>query len=175
MSDELQQDQEQIEPTESDEATPKDDLQKKCEEYLNGWRRAQADYANLKRESERERMEHIKYANERLLSELLPAIDQFDIALDFIPETSTLTPEEKKKWDNWLLGIRAVRSLWEGSFQAIGLEHVPTNGAFDPNQHEAVGEEEHSDTTTGNIVRTTQSGWRLNGKLLRPAKVIVAK
>ena len=176
MSDELQQEQpqKQSEPIEPAEQSTQD-IQQKCEEYLNGWRRAQADYANLKRDTERERMENIKYANERLLSELLPSIDQFDIALSFIPDTSTLSPEEKKKWDNWLLGIRAVRSLWEGSFQTIGLERVQTNGVFDPNLHEAVGEEEQAGSTTGTIIRTAQSGWRLNGKLLRPAKVIVAK
>jgi len=146
-----------------------------CNEYLSGWRRAQADYANLKRESDREKSEFSKYANERLLMELLPAIDQYDIALSFIPDTSTLPEADRKRFDNWLTGIRAVRGLWEGSFQAIGLEQVPTTGNFDPLIHEALGEEEKAGVEPGAIIRVAQHGWRLNGKLLRPAKVILAK
>lgn len=176
MSEELNNVQEQpLETPASQEGTSQTDIQQKCEEYLNGWRRAQADYANLKRDTERERQENIKYANERLLSELLPAVDQYDIALSFIPDTSTLPEGDKKKWENWLLGIRAVRSLWETSFQTIGLERVSTEGTFDPLIHEAVGEEESSEKPSGSILRTAQSGWKLNGKLLRPAKVITVK
>lgn len=175
MSDEQQPIESATENTPASADTNIETLKQTCEEYLQGWRRAQADYANLKKEQERERMENVKYANERLLSELLPAIDQFDIALNFIPETSGLPETEKKKWENWLIGIRAVRSLWEGSFQDIGLEHVPTDIAFDPNQHEAMGEEMQEGKTSGSILRVAQSGWKLNGKLLRPAKVILAK
>lgn len=174
MSDEQKQ---PIDTSASEPAQEKtfEQLKQTCDEYLNGWRRAQADYANLKKEQERERLENMKYANERLLSDLLPAIDQFDVALNFIPETANLPEAEKKKWDNWLVGIRAVRGLWEGSFQAIGLENVPTDGAFDPNQHEAVGEEAQEGKAPGSILRVAQPGWRLGGKLLRPAKVILAK
>ena len=148
-------------------------LEAKCQEYLEGWKRAQADYQNLKKESEREKTEFAKYANERLLSDLLPALDQYAIALRFIPDTSGLPEADKKKWDNWLLGIKAVQTLWEQAAVVAGLERIKTDGAFDPNKHDAVGEEEGGES--GTIIRTTQDGWMLNGKVLRPAKVVIAK
>jgi molecular chaperone GrpE len=159
----------------STEPAQADDIQATCEEYLAGWKRAQADYANLKKEMENDRREFAKYANERLLSNLLPAIDQYETALAFVPSLDGASDDLKKKLDNWLIGIKAVRSMWESAFKDIGLEKVPTDGAFDPNLHEAVADEAVEGKEPGSIVRVTQSGWRLNGKVLRPAKVITAK
>lgn len=146
-----------------------------CGEYLAGWKRAQADYANLKRETEKEKIEFSKFANERLLSNLLPAIDSFDTALAFVPDVTGLPDDRRDRIEKWIAGMRAVRQLWENAFREIGLENVPTSGAFDPLIHEAVGEERSETTPQGTVIRTVQSGWRLNGKLLRPAKVIVSK
>ncbi len=150
-------------------------LKQQAEECMAGWKRAQADYQNLKRDGERQKDDYIKFANERLLQNLLPAFDQFNLALAFLPSTQSLPEQERKIWDNWLLGVKAVQSLWEQSASAIGLERIPTEGAFDPQLHEAVGEEESSEKEPHAIIRVTQDGWRLNGKVLRPAKVIVAK
>lgn len=150
-----------------------DALKAQAEEYLAGWKRAQADYANLKKEGEREKQEYAKYANERLLDALLPAVDQYEMALRFTPDISTLPEEEQKKLKNWIIGLHAVKSLWETVFQSIGLEKVRTDGTFDPQLHEAVSEEA-SELAPGSIVRVSQDGWMLNGKLLRPAKVIVS-
>lgn len=146
-----------------------------CDEYLSGWKRAQADYQNLKKESEREKMEFAKYANERLLSDLLPALDQFALALRFVPDTSTLPEEEKKKWSNWLVGINAVATLWEQAAKSAGLERIPSEGAFDPTKHEAVGEESVEGNESGSIIRVMEDGWTLNGKVLRPSKLIISK
>lgn len=140
------------------------ELQAKCDEYLAGWKRAQADYMNLKKDTEREKAEFSKYANERLLERLLPAIDQFELALEHAPAGIA---------DPWISGLKAVKNTWEAAFHDIGLEHVPTDGAFDPLIHEAVGEEDGGEA--GKIVRVVRSGWRLHGKLLRPARVIISK
>ena len=146
-----------------------------CDDYLAGWKRAQADYANLRKDTEREKAEFAKFANERLLSSLLPAIDQYEMALDFTPDLTDTSQEGQKKLINWIAGLKAVRIGWESAFKDIGLEQVSTDGTFDPLMHEAVGEEEADGKSSGEIVRCMQSGWRLNGKLLRPAKVILAK
>jgi molecular chaperone GrpE len=146
-----------------------------CEEYMAGWKRAQADYQNLKREVDKERSEMAKYANERLLSDLLPAIDQFGIALRFTPDTSHLPEDQKKIWDNWLVGVRAVQSLWDRVGGDVGLERISTDGAFDPSLHDAAGEEVVEGKDPGAIVKVLQDGWRFHGKVLRPARVIVAK
>jgi molecular chaperone GrpE len=150
-------------------------LKTQCEEYLSGWKRAQADYANLKKETEREKQEFAKYANERLLSELLPAIDQYETALLYTPDLSSLPEEDQKRLKNWIIGLHAVRSLWESAFMEIGLAKVSVTGAFDPNLHDVVGEEVSETISPGEIIRAMQNGWMLNGKLLRPAKVIVSK
>ncbi|MCE9586363.1 nucleotide exchange factor GrpE [Candidatus Uhrbacteria bacterium] len=162
-----------------DEITPNeidiDALKKESEEYLAGWKRAQADYQNLKKDSERAASEYAKFANERLLSDLLPAIDQFNLALAFIPDTSTLSPDEKKKWDNWLVGIKAVKSLWDHAAQNAGLSRVPVDGTFDPMLHDAAGTESVEGKESGTIVRVVQEGWSLHGKVLRPARVIITE
>jgi len=170
-----QQEQEVAQATQSQSDQGVTDLAAKCEEYLAGWKRAQADYLNLQRESERAKLESSKYANERLLSALLPAIDQFEMALAFTPDLSAVPEADRKKLENWIVGLKAVRSGWETAFKEIGLEQVSTVGTFDPFMHEAVGEEESAERKSGEIVRCMQVGWRLNGKLLRPAKVTVAK
>ena len=74
-------------------------------EYLAGWKRAQADYQNLKKETERERAEFMKYANERLLHDLLPMIDQLSLALKHLPTTQDLPEERRKVLENWLTGL----------------------------------------------------------------------
>jgi molecular chaperone GrpE len=146
-----------------------------CESYLAGWKRAQADYQNLKREVERERAEMTKYANQRLLADLLPAIDQFALALHFMPEVSSLSEASREAWENWLKGLRAVQSLWDQVAKDVGLEHIPTDGSFDPFLHEAAGEDTVEGQVSGTIASVLQAGWRLHGKVLRPARVIVAK
>lgn len=147
----------------------------RCDEYLAGWKRAQADYNNLKKETERERVDFAKYANARLLEELLPTLDQFSLAMRFVPDASKLPDEERKTWEKWLIGLKAVQSLWEQAAKAQGLERIAADGSFDPLLHEAVGEEAAEGQEPGAIVRTTQDGWKLHGKVIRPAKVILVK
>lgn len=156
-------------------ATDLETLKAQCEEYLSGWRRAQADYANLKRERERDRADSMKYANTQLLQSLLPALDQFAIALRFLPDTKTLPENEQKTWNSWLVGIRAVQTLWDQAATGAGLERIPVTGSFDPTIHEAVSQEPAEGLVPGSIKRVIQDGWRLHGKVLRPAQVIVVE
>ena len=146
-----------------------------CAEYLAGWKRAQADYQNLVKDTERERREFVNFANEQLFHELLPALDQLATALKHVPELTRLPEEERKVWENWLTGLRAVQTLWEQTATNLGLKKIPVEGAFDPKLHEAAGEEAVEGQEPGTIVRAVQDGWQLYAKVLRPARVIVAK
>lgn len=166
----LQQDPQAQQPL-SDDFTR---LKAQCEEYLAGWKRAQADYSNAVKERERDRAEYVKYANTSLLQSLLPAIEHFSTALRFIPETSSLPEDARKKWESWLVGLKAVQSLWEQAAQGTGLERIVAQGPFDANVHEAVGHEVSTTVPTEHIVRVVQDGWKLHGRVLRPAHVIVA-
>lgn len=148
-----------------------EELKAKCDEYLSGWKRAQADYQNLMKDVERQKSEYAKYANERLLTDLLPALDQFRLALQHVPAEGS----DQKTWDNWLIGVRAVQSLWEQAAKVQGLERISTDGAFDPQKHEAAGTEEAEGKESGSIIKVIQDGWMLNGKIIRPARVIISK
>jgi len=151
-------------------------LQAERDEYLAGWKRAQADYANLQKESEKARADYAKYASEECLVKLLPAIDQYLVALRFQPSLDAVTDtDERRKFETWVTGLRAVATLWEQAAKECGLEQVASSGPLDPSQHEAVSEEASETVPPGEIIRIAETGWKLNGKLLRPAKVIISK
>lgn len=150
-------------------------LEQQCQEYLAGWKRAQADYKNLQRDMEEQRSSLTRFANERLLRELLPALDQFSYAMRFLPSTETLPEEAKRSWDQWLVGVKAIQTLWEQAAQQAGLEPIPTEGAFDPQWHEAVSQEVSTDVEEGSILHVLTPGWKLHGKVLQAARVVVAK
>ena len=150
-------------------------LKRQCEEYLAGWKRAQADYANLVRETERTKQEFAKFASEQTLLKLLPAMDQMEVAMRFAPLLDGLDADARRAFDAWVAGLEAIRSLWTASAKELGLERVTAAGPLDPSVHEAVSETAHESVPAGHVVRAAQDGWTLNGKLLRPAKVIVSQ
>lgn len=151
-------------------------LQQERDEYLAGWKRAQADYANLQKEMDKARKEYAKYASEECLMKLLPAIDQYLVALRFQPSLDGIAnTDERRKFETWVTGLQAVATLWEQAAKECGLEQVASTGPLDPSQHEAVGEEASDTVPSGEIIRIAETGWKLNGKLLRPAKVIISK
>lgn len=146
-----------------------------CIDYLSGWKRAKADYENLKKDSEKARAEYARYANEQCLIQLLPAFDQFEVAMRYMPPLSSIPEQDRKAFDTWVTGLEAVNQLWNEGVKEMGLEPVRDAGAFDPTLHEAAGSEKSDNVPPGDIVRLVQNGYALNGKLIRPAKVIVAE
>lgn len=149
-------------------------LTREREEYLQGWKRAKADYENLVREMNQKKSEYADWATEQILSDLLPALDQYDLAMQFAPSLEGLPEDQKKVFKNWMIGLEAVRSLWWESAKKLGLERVRIEGSFDPAVHEAVGEEASESHEPGKIIRSVMSGYTLKGKVIRPAKVIVS-
>ena len=152
-----------------------EELRKKCEEYLDGWKRAKADYENLQKETEEKRKEFTEWAKKDCLLRLLPAIDQYEVALHFTPELDLQSGKDQKAFDNWMIGLEAVRSLWQEAAHELGLEKISTKGKLDQEIHEAVGEEKSNNVPSGEIIRTTVNGYRINGKVIRCAKVIISK
>ena len=145
------------------------------DEYLAGWKRAKADYDNLVKDMDKKRTEYADWATEQVLSRILPAIDQYDLALRFMPSLDVISEEERKIFEVWVTGLKAVYSLWMDAAKELGLELVSTTGAFDPSKHEAVGEEKSETIPAGQIIRATMNGYALKGKVVRCAKVIVSK
>ena len=141
------------------------EAQEKAETNLAGWQRAQADFTNYKRRVEREMRESSQFANSALMLKLLPVLDDFERALDAIPE------EEAQM--NWAEGIQAIERKLRATLEAQGLAQVKALGKpFDPHVHEAVmqapGEE-------GMVVEEVQKGYQLHDRVIRPAKVVVGR
>jgi molecular chaperone GrpE len=136
---------------------------KRAEEYLSSWQRAQADFINYKRRSEQERLEFSKFANASMLLGLLPVLDDLERALNSIPSEFA---EQK-----WVEGVRLVERKFKSSLEIQGVKPILALGmAFDPNFHEAVRQDKGPE---GMVLQEFQKGYTLNGKLLRPAKVVV--
>ena len=143
-------------------------LKKKADEYLNGWKRAKADYINFKKETEKNQKEIISYANAALIAELLPIFDNLKLALSHMPEDI--------KTSQWAKGLGHVKSQFDEFFKQLGIEEVKTVGEkFNPEFHEAVELAEKEGFEDNTIFEQIKSGYTLHGKLLSPAKVKIAK
>ncbi|NMC51787.1 nucleotide exchange factor GrpE [Candidatus Kuenenbacteria bacterium] len=141
------------------------ELEKKCEEYLHGWKRAQADYENLKKTTEKEKLEWVKLANQGILLQLLPIYDHLKLAIKHIPEG------EKKT--NWVVGIVNIKNQLTKFLSEAGVEEIKTVGEkFNPEEHEAVAvSEDNIDNQEEEISEELHPGYKLHGKVLYPAKV----
>jgi molecular chaperone GrpE len=136
------------------------------DEYLAGWQRARADFLNHKKE-ERERMqEFVKFAEEELLSELLPILDTLELAL----------AQLEGKEDAVSKGFSQIAMQIKSFLKDHQVEEVKAEGEkFNPEFHEAAEEVEKEGVGSGIIVEVLSKGYTLHGKLMRPAKVKVAK
>ena len=139
-----------------------------ADEYLDGWRRAQAEFSNYKKRQRAEQSKMQELANANLLRKLLPVLDDFDRAIDTMPDGV-----EKLSWTQ---GLLMVKRKLEAVLETEGVEPIETGGAsFDPNYHEAVTHEEMPGYEEGQIIGEVQKGYVLGDRVLRPALVRVAK
>jgi molecular chaperone GrpE len=150
------------------EKAEKKDYQKEYEEIKDLLQRTQADFVNFKRRNEEDRVNFIKLAGSDLIEQILPVMDNFALAAKHVPA--------EIEQNSWVVGIKAIEKQLEQVLLSNGLEKVEVVGQdFDPNIHEAIAEETDKDQKDGVVLREESSGYRLNGKLIRPAKVIVNK
>ncbi len=141
------------------------------DEYLEGWKRAKADYANLKRDSERMQGELAKYAAASLIAELLPVLDGFKKADGHRPSAA-----DPKAVEQWMEGIGHVRTQLEALLGRAGIAPIEEEGIpFDPSRHEAMLAEKREGAPPGTVIKILEPGYTLHEKVLRPAKVIVAE
>jgi len=141
---------------------------KQAEEYLAGWKRAKADLINYKKRQEEVVQEFIKFANQDLILELLPMLDNFRLAAQHLP----------KELENseWVKGVFQIKNQLENLLKTRGIEEIKSVGEkFNPELHESVEEVESSDKKEGVIVEEVQKGYKLNGKVIRAARVKVVK
>lgn len=141
-------------------------LKKLVEEYKNKYLRALADYHNLEKRVEEERSLRMKVAKKDLILQLLPIFDLVDKALKDAEEN-----RQQVDSVHWREGIKIAIKEFRNILSREGFEPVETE-TFDPNLHEAVGVRLGPE---GKILDVLQMGYKLNGKLVKPAKVVVGK
>ncbi len=144
-----------------------EEYKKKAEENLERWQRTQADFLNYKKDQEKYLGEFRKYANEDIIMSLLPTIDSFVLATNYLPEDL--------KDSDWVKGILCIKGQFDGFLKDAGVEEIKSVGEkFNPNLFESVGEEE-SGEEEGTVIVEIQKGYNMAGKVIRPAKVKIAK
>lgn len=140
----------------------------KAEEHWDRYVRAVAELDNYRKRVARERTELIQQANERLIRELLPVLDHFEAAL--------ATGGNANQLEAFKTGVAMIFNQLRQVLAAAGVQEIDAIGQpFDPALHEAVAHQETRDIPDGHVLQQTRKGYRLNGRLLRPASVVVAK
>lgn len=167
-AEEIEATAETAETPEAAEAAPELDPWEQLEAEAAKWKdtslRTAAEMDNLRKRTQREREEAIRYANQRLLEDLLPVIDNFEMGMmAAAQDTSSMI----------YIGMDMVRKQLNDFLANQGVEEIPTEGQFDANLHDAVSQEP-SDQPEGEIIRVTRRGFKIRDRLLRPASVIVA-
>jgi molecular chaperone GrpE len=160
--------QDSAETTTEDQVAAELDPYEQLEVEAAKWKelslRTAAEMDNLRKRTAREREDAIRYANQRLLEELLPVIDNFEMGmLAAAQDTSSMI----------YIGMDMVRKQLNEFLDSQGVTEISTEGQFDPNLHDAVSQEA-SEQPEGSILRTSRRGFRLRDRLLRPASVVVS-
>jgi len=140
----------------------------KSDEYFDRLLRFQADFDNYKKRLEKEKIEFIKFANEEIIAEILKILDDFERAVE--------AGKIKHDFDVLYKGIEMIHKDLRDFLKEKGLKKIEAEGKlFNPNEHEAMMQEETDDYPEDHIIEEFQKGYTLNGRVIRPSKVKVAK
>ncbi|MDO8573656.1 MAG: nucleotide exchange factor GrpE [Candidatus Daviesbacteria bacterium] len=140
------------------------DLEQKIIGLDNQLKRAVADYQNLEKRIAEGRSELTKWGTGELLIKILPVLDHL--------EKAVLGASETEKQSAWYKGVEMSIKQFKDVLKSEGLEEIAVDGEFNPALHEAVDTREGEDNKILEVVRR---GYTLNGKILRPAQVVVGR
>jgi len=160
MTDEHQITEEQAEGSGDEVAA----LQAERDELFDRLQRLAAEFDNFRKRNARENAALTARANERLVKELIPILDDLGRALEASTEHEEAKLEE---------GVRLVHRSLADLLAKEGLAEIETDGKFDPHVHEALLSQP-SDAEEGSVIEVVQKGYKLGDKVLRPARVVVA-
>lgn len=156
--------------SEDDAGESEDKLVAEVEKYKDIALRAEAEMQNLRRRAVRDVQNAHKYGIERLLQNLLPVLDSLEKAVE-VSEAAASDDDDPQ-----LEGIRLCSKLFVDVLTREGVEALdPLGEPFDPNLHEALSMIENPDLEPNSVMAVIQKGYRLNERLVRPAKVMVSK
>ena len=145
------------------EAPPEDDQAAK---YLALAQRTQADFENFRKRAAREAAAASDRGMAKLAKELLPALDHLELAL---------RSAEEHGGGEFAKGIRQIQAELVGALGRVGIQpYSPQGEPFDPSEHEAMASQPVEGAESGTVTEVYQQGYRINGTVLRPARVVVA-
>ena len=138
-------------------------------EYLNSWKRCQADFENYRKMQAEERRQLSSFASENLILQILPILDNFHASTDHIPE--------EQKNGAWVVGIMHIQKQLEPFLKDNGVEEIKTkvDDKFNPEIHEAIHSEEKEEKKYENkITKIISKGYKIGSKVIRAVRVIVS-
>lgn len=142
------------------------------EKYKDMALRAEAEMQNVQRRAERDVANAHKYGLEKFLQSLLPVVDSLEKAIEAAEQSDSKADSD----DAILEGVRLCHKLFLDVLAKENVEVVdPAGEPFDPNEHEAMSMVEHAEMEPNSVVSVIQKGYKLNGRLIRPAMVMVSK
>ena len=146
-----------------------EEAQVQAASHLDKMQRTVAEYENAGKRRERQNEDRIKRATESMLRQLLPVLDDLELAFQNVPECSTGEDQA------WLKGFEQIQQKLMEILASSEVEPLAKSGEFDPNQHEAISNEPSEDVPSGHIIQTLRTGYRIQDRILRPALVRVAQ
>ena len=139
----------------------------KAAEYLDGWQRTQAEFANARKRLERRQVEAYHNATVDHATKILPILDDFNRALGSAPPAIVE--------DSWFEGLELIRRKLTTILEDLKVESIEALGQpFDPRFHEALAQKDVNDVESGIVVEELQTGYRLGDRVLRPSLVFVS-
>lgn len=143
-------------------------LQKEASEYLDGWQRERAEFANYKNRTTREKEDVRGQIASEIIAKYLEILDDLELAI--------INRPAENEAEAWADGIELIHVKLKAILEDEGVELILAEGdTFDPNFHEAITYEEDDDHQDGQVIEVVQKGYKLGDRVLRPAKVRVAK
>ena len=142
----------------------------KAKEHWDQWLRCLADFDNFKKGAARERSEAVEKAKVELLKSLIPALDNFDMAMAYIENAGQGSVDSLKQ------GVNMVFKQLKSAIRELGMEEIHAVGQmFNHDWHEAVEQRESNEVPEGHVIEQTRKGYKLKDRLIRAANVVVAK
>jgi len=145
------------------------EAQAKADEYLDGWKRALADFDNYKKRIERDRVQDIQNIKADIIKHFLPVVDDLELALQNRPS--------EPAGEAWAGGIELILRKLQGILQAEGLQRIEAEGQpFDPAFHEAISQEPVEGMESGIVIGVVKNGYTIGDekRVVRPAVVRVS-
>jgi molecular chaperone GrpE len=149
------------------------ELEAERDEFRDKWLRAEAETANVRARGKRDVDETRQYAVQKFARDVAEAADNLRRGVEAVPAAVEGEPDIVTKLRDGFLG---VERSFVGLLERNGIKREdPTGALFDPNLHQAMSEQETADHPPGTVIQAWTPAWTLNGRLLRPAMVVVAK